>query len=65
MLNAANEIAVHAFLGRRIGFTRIAEVIEAALDELGADPLREFEALLEVDRRARAVAAGAVAGAGL
>jgi len=65
VLNAANEIAVHAFLGRRIGFTRIAEVIEAALDELGADPLREFEALLEVDSRARAVAADAVAGAGL
>jgi len=65
VLNAANEIAVHAFLGRRIGFTRIAEVIEAALDELGADPLREFEALLEVDTRARAVAAEAVAGAGL
>ena len=65
VLNAANEIAVHAFLGRRIGFTRIAEVIEAALDELGADPLREFEALLEVDMRARAVAAEAVAGAGL
>ena len=61
VLNAANEIAVHAFLGRRIGFTRIAEVIESALDELGADPLHEFEALLEVDRRARAVAADAVA----
>ena len=65
VLNAANEIAVHAFLGRRIGFTRIAEVIEAALDELGADPLREFETLLEVDRRARAIAAGAVESAGL
>jgi 1-deoxy-D-xylulose-5-phosphate reductoisomerase len=60
VLNAANEVAVHAFLERRIAFTRIAEVIEAALDELGADPLREFEALLEVDRRAREVAAGAV-----
>jgi len=62
VLNAANEVAVHAFLGHRIGFTRIAEVIEATLDELGADPLREFEALLEVDRRARAVATDAVEG---
>ena len=65
VLNAANEIAVHAFLRHQIGFTRIAEVIETALDKLGADPLHEFEALLEVDRRARAVAADAVAGAGL
>ena len=29
-------------------------MIEAALDELGAEPLREFEALFESDRRRRA-----------
>ncbi len=56
VLNAANEIAVHAFLGGRIAFTRIAEVIEATLDELGAQPVREFESLFEADRRAREVA---------
>ncbi len=65
VLNAANEVAVHAFLEGRIAFTAIAEVIEATLDELGAEALREFEALLEVDRHAREVAAGAVKGAGL
>ena len=56
VLNAANEIAVRAFLDRRIAFTRIAQVIERALDELGAEPLREFESLFEADRRARALA---------
>jgi 1-deoxy-D-xylulose-5-phosphate reductoisomerase len=56
VLNAANEIAVHAFLERRIAFARIPEVIEAALDELGASPLVEFETLFEVDRAAREVA---------
>jgi 1-deoxy-D-xylulose-5-phosphate reductoisomerase len=56
VLNAANEVAVRAFLDRRIAFTRIAEVIEAALDELGAEPAREFESLFDADRRARAVA---------
>ncbi len=61
VLNAANEIAVHAFLGGRIAFTRIAEVIEATLDELGAQPLREFDALFVADRRARDVAAAKIA----
>ena len=43
MLNAADEVAVAAFLDGRIPFTAIAEVIEAALEELPADagePLR-------------------------
>jgi len=61
VLNAANEVAVHAFLGGRIAFTAIAEVIEATLDELGAAPIREFDALFEADRRAREVATAAIA----
>jgi 1-deoxy-D-xylulose-5-phosphate reductoisomerase len=61
VLNAANEIAVRAFLDRRIAFNRIAEVIEAALGELGAEPLREFESLFEADRRARALAQASLA----
>jgi 1-deoxy-D-xylulose-5-phosphate reductoisomerase len=56
VLNAANEIAVSAFLGGRIAFTRIAEVIECALDELGSEPVREFDVLFEADRSAREVA---------
>jgi 1-deoxy-D-xylulose-5-phosphate reductoisomerase len=61
VLNAANEIAVRAFLDGRIAFTRIAEVIEEALDELGAEALREFEVLFEADRRARELATAALA----
>src|SRR5207247_7543137 len=36
VLNAANEVAVAAFLDRRIGFTEIAQLIEWALDDAGA-----------------------------
>ena len=57
VLNAANEVAVHAFLSGRIAFVAIAEVIEATIEQLGATPLREFDALFEADRRAREVAA--------
>jgi 1-deoxy-D-xylulose-5-phosphate reductoisomerase len=56
VLNAANEVAVHAFLDGRIAFTAIPEVIDAALDELGAQPVRAFETLFDVDRRARELA---------
>ena len=61
VLNAANEVAVHAFLGGRITFVAIAEVIEETLEQLGATPLREFDALFEADRRAREVAAELIA----
>jgi 1-deoxy-D-xylulose-5-phosphate reductoisomerase len=56
VLNAANEVAVHAFLGGRIGFTAIPAVIEATLAALPAAPIRAFETLYEADREARAVA---------
>ena len=65
VLNAANEVAVHAFLAGRLGFTGIAEVIAATLDALPPEPLRAFETLYEADRRARDVAGervGAAAG---
>jgi 1-deoxy-D-xylulose-5-phosphate reductoisomerase len=61
VLNAANEVAVHAFLRGEISFPAIAEVIGAALDALGAEPLGEFEALFAVDRAAREVARSACA----
>jgi len=53
VLNAANEIAVAAFLERRIGFPEITQSIERAL---GAEPSRELgsiEECVEVDARAR------------
>jgi len=61
VLNAANEIAVHAFLDGRLGFLEISEVIERALSELGSEPVRAFESLYEADRQARTVASEAVA----
>ncbi|HTC71353.1 MAG TPA: 1-deoxy-D-xylulose-5-phosphate reductoisomerase [Solirubrobacteraceae bacterium] len=61
VLNAANEIAVHAFLEERLRFLEIPDVIEQALDELGSEPVRSFESLYEADRRAREVAVEAVA----
>ncbi len=60
VLNAANEIAVHAFLEERLRFLEIPEVIEQALDELGSEPVRSFESLYEADRLAREVAVEAV-----
>ncbi len=58
--NAANEIAVGAFLDRRIGFGEIAGVVEQTLSESAAEPVVSVEHLLEADARARAVAHEAV-----
>jgi 1-deoxy-D-xylulose-5-phosphate reductoisomerase len=57
VLNAANEVAVHAFLGGRLDFLGIPAVIEQTLERLPAAPVRAFESLYEADREARAVAA--------
>jgi 1-deoxy-D-xylulose-5-phosphate reductoisomerase len=58
VLNAANEVAVAAFLERRIGFTDISSLVAATLEQIPAEPVRGdgLEQLLEVDRHARAVA---------
>jgi 1-deoxy-D-xylulose-5-phosphate reductoisomerase len=61
VLNAANEIAVHAFLEDRLRFLQISEVIERTLAELPVEPVRAFESLYEADRQARTVAGEAVA----
>ena len=57
VLNAANEVAVHAFLEGRLRFLDIAAVIEETLEELPAAPVRAFESLFETDRAGRAAAA--------
>jgi 1-deoxy-D-xylulose-5-phosphate reductoisomerase len=64
VLNAANEIAVHAFLDGRLPFTAIAETIERTLAELPTEPVRAFESLYEADRAARVVAGETVAALG-
>ena len=61
VLNAANEIAVHAFLQGGLRFLEIPEVIESTLSQLGSEPVLSFESLYEADRHARALAGEAVA----
>ena len=61
MLNAANEVAVHAFLEGRLRFNGIPEVIERTLSELPVEPVRAFESLYEADLQARAIANEVVA----
>jgi 1-deoxy-D-xylulose-5-phosphate reductoisomerase len=64
VLNAANEIAVHAFLGGRLDFLGIPAVVEETLERLPAQPVRAFDSLYDADREARALAAELVAIAG-
>jgi 1-deoxy-D-xylulose-5-phosphate reductoisomerase len=54
VLNAANEVAVHAFLRGRLRFLDIPAVIERALEACASDPVRSFEDLYEADAEARA-----------
>ena len=56
VLNAANEVAVHAFLEGQINFTSIPEVIESTLAEVTLREADSFEAILEEDALARACA---------
>jgi 1-deoxy-D-xylulose-5-phosphate reductoisomerase len=62
VLNAADEIAVHAFLDGRIPFTGIAETIERTLEAVPGGPVRHFEELFEVDEAAREHARGVIEG---
>ena len=61
VLNAANEIAVHAFLRGRLAFLQIPEVIERTLDGAGSGPVTAFESLYDADRLAREIASETVA----
>jgi 1-deoxy-D-xylulose-5-phosphate reductoisomerase len=61
VLNAANEVAVHAFLGGRLGFMGIPAVIERTLERVGAAGVHGFDSLYDADARAREVAGELVA----
>ena len=56
VLNAANEIAVAAFLDSRIGFLDIAAIVEDTLAALPGRAVDSLDAVYECDREARAVA---------
>jgi 1-deoxy-D-xylulose-5-phosphate reductoisomerase len=53
VLNAANEVAVAAFLARKIGFLDIVAIVESVLTQLGAPPVRDLGAVLALDNAAR------------
>jgi len=53
ILNAANEVAVGAFLEGRIGYTQIAELIAATLDGMPARALDSIETCVAVDAETR------------
>jgi len=58
ILNAANEIAVAAFLAKRIGFLDIATIAAETLAAFAPPPPRTIDDVLEVDRAARGAAGG-------
>jgi 1-deoxy-D-xylulose-5-phosphate reductoisomerase len=57
ILNAANEIAVEAFLAKRIGFLDIAETVARVLDRLGPQPADSLDDVTALDLAARRAAA--------
>jgi 1-deoxy-D-xylulose-5-phosphate reductoisomerase len=62
VLNAANEVGVHAFLDGQIPFTGIAAVIERVLEEMPAQPVAHFDDLFASDAEARQRSEGQVRG---
>ena len=57
MLNAANEVAVQAFLDGRVGFTAIAEVIANTLDQTAVMPCPgDVDDIVALDQDIRRVA---------
>ncbi len=61
VLNAANEVAVQAFLDGRIRFTGIARIVGSVLDRIGSELAESVDHILETDQRARSDAASVMA----
>ena len=60
-LNAANEVAVAAFLQARIGFLQIAETVDAVLQQQAEENGDDVEVLQAIDAEARAQAQAFIA----
>jgi 1-deoxy-D-xylulose-5-phosphate reductoisomerase len=56
VLNAANEVAVEAFLMQKIKFTQIADVVEKTLEQFSASPADQLDAILAIDQESRTIA---------
>ncbi|MEM7417102.1 MAG: 1-deoxy-D-xylulose-5-phosphate reductoisomerase [Gemmatimonadota bacterium] len=54
--NAANEVAVQAFLEERVGFSEIPEVVRDAMDRVGTSTVRDLDDVVAADTAARVVA---------
>jgi 1-deoxy-D-xylulose-5-phosphate reductoisomerase len=63
VFNAADEVAVEAFLQGRLGFTGIPKVIAGTIESVADVQLSSLEDVFEVDREARVAAAALIAGA--
>jgi len=63
VLNAADEVAVEAFLQRRLGFLGIDEVVSTTIETVDWRPLETVDDVIAADREARGVAASLIAGA--
>ncbi len=55
-MNAANEVAVAAFLAGKLGFLGIAEVVDRTLEGCAAVPLGGLDDVWRIDREARRIA---------
>ena len=64
VLNAANEIAVEAFLQEKLGFTEIATVIKATMAAVPNIEAGSLDTVLDADRQAREVASRCIMGTG-
>lgn len=53
VLNAANEVAVQAFLDQRIGFLQISDIIASVMDEVPNRPVTDLGSVMEQDALAR------------
>ncbi|MGM0521602.1 MAG: 1-deoxy-D-xylulose-5-phosphate reductoisomerase [Pseudomonadota bacterium] len=56
ILNAANEVAVEAFLAKRLGFNAIGDVVAAVLNDQPVEPIHHLETVLNADQHARRTA---------
>ena len=54
--NAANEVAVHSFLDKKITYPRIAEIVRTVLDNDWSAPLDSFDTVFNADHKARKIA---------
>src|SRR5262249_28056817 len=64
VLNAANEVAVEAFLQGRLGFTQIARICGEVMERQAPARVETVDAVIAVDAEARALAGQCVASAG-